>query len=200
MLQLFRLFWKAIKAWWRELVLLLVLNFIWLVAQLTIVLGPPTTAMLYGIAEKVLDGELVGFEDAWKIGRDNFVRSWIWGVPQLVIYLLLVLNLMAYADTEGAFVLGLRYAWTLLLLVWFAINLYYWPFYFAQEDRSFRTTISNAAKMALLNPGFTFLYALLVIVLILLSVVTGLLLGAVLGMWVALWGTLIVRDRLKKLD
>ena len=50
--------------------------------------------------------------------------------------------------------------------------------------------------MALLNPGFTILYALLALVLIAVSTLSGLLLGTVLGSWLALWGTLVVRNLL----
>ena len=50
--------------------------------------------------------------------------------------------------------------------------------------------------MALLNPGFTVVYALLTLVLIAISTLSGLLLGAVLGMWLALWGTLVAVELL----
>ena len=52
--------------------------------------------------------------------------------------------------------------------------------------------------MVLLNPGFTFAYALTTLLFVTISVFSGILLGAVLGIWLALWGTLVVQDRLGK--
>ena len=79
---------------------------------------------------------------------------------------------------------------------WFAVNLYYWPLNHAQADKRFTTTLGNAAKMALLNPGATIIYTLLALALIVSSTLSGLLLGTVLGAWLALWGVLVVRQLL----
>ncbi len=192
------LFGRAIRAWWDEFVFLLVLNLIWLLAQLTVVLGPPATLGLYAVARRVLDHDLVGFGDFWQAGRDGFGRAWSWGAAQLVVYGVLGFNLLVYGRRPGAGFLALRYTWTLLLLAWFALNLYYWPLNLAQSDRRFSTTLNNAAKMALLNPGFTIAYALIALLFVAVSVLSGMLLGTVMGTWLALWGTLVVRDRLGK--
>jgi len=196
MLHLPRLFVRAVCLWWRELLFLLVLNFVWLVAQLTVVFGPPMTAALAAVAAGVADEELVGPGDVWRALRENFGRAWLWGAAQLAVYGVLAFNLWVYRAAPGALALALRYAWTLLGLAWFAINLYYWPLNLAQTDRRFFTTLSNAAKMALLNPGFTIAYTLMAFLFIAGSTVSGILLGAVLGVWLTLWGTLVVRELL----
>jgi len=196
MLHLPRLFVRAVCLWWRELLFLLVLNFIWLLAQLTVVFGPPVTVALYVVAQQILDGELVGFGDFWRALWGGFGRAWVWGAAQLLVYGVLGFNLMFSAGRPGVGFLALRYAWTSLALVWFALNLYYWPLNLAQTDRRFFTTLSNAAKMALLNPGFTIAYTLMALLFIAGSTVSGILLGAVLGVWLTLWGTLVVRELL----
>ncbi len=198
MLYTFVLFSRAVRAWWDDFLFLLVINLIWLLAQLTIVLGPPATLGLYVVAQKVLNRELVGFGDFWQAVRGRFGRAWSWGAAQLVVYGVLGFNLLAYGNRSGVGFLALRYAWVLLLLAWFSLNLYYWPLNLAQSDRRFITTLSNAAKMVLLNPGFTFAYALTTLLFVTISVFSGILLGAVLGIWLALWGTLVVQDRLGK--
>jgi len=196
MLHLSRLFTRAVRLWWREFLFLLALNFIWLLAQATIVFGPPATASLVAVAGRVIDGELVDFSGFWRALRANFGVAWLWGLAQWIVYGVLGFNMIAYSGAASSGVLALRYAWTLLALAWFAINLYFWPLYFEQADRRFTITLGNAIKMALLNPSFTAFYALLALLLIAISVLSGLLLGAVLGMWLALWGTLVVRDLL----
>ena len=187
---------RAIRLWWGEFLFLLLLNIIWLAAQLTIVLGPPATAALYAIAQKVVDRELVGFRDFWQALHQTIGVSWLWGAAQIVVYGVLFFNMAYYRGRADILSLTLRYAWTLLLFAWFAMNLYFWPLYLAQTEQRFISTLSNAAKMALANPGYTLLFALLALVLISLSLLSGLLLGAVLGTWLALWGVLVVQDRL----
>lgn len=198
MSELPRLFARAIQAWWREFVFLLVLNFLWLLAQLTVVLAAPATAGLVAVAQRIVDRELVDFGDFWRAVRANLRAAWLWGLAQLVVYGVLAFNLWHYAGRAGTPALALRYAWTLMVIVWFAINLYYWPLYFEQADRRFTTTLGNAAKMALLNPGFTIAYAGLALVLIAVSVLSGFLLGAVLGAWLALCGVLAVHRLLEE--
>jgi uncharacterized membrane protein YesL len=191
-----RLFVGALRLWWRELLFLLVLNVLWLVAQLTVVLGPPMTVSVYVVARKVMEGDLIDFKDVISAVRQHLAASWAWGALQIVVYGVLGFNLFFYARAEGQLVLILRYAWTLLLLAWFTLNLYYWPLYLAQEDRRVATTLSNAGKMILLNPGFTLIYSLLALILVAVSIFSGLLLGAVMMVWLALWGNLVVANRL----
>ena len=193
---LLQLFARAIRLWWREFLFLLVLNLVWLLAQATVVLGPPATAALVAVAAQVADDELVDFGDFWRALTANFGRAWLWGAAQLVVYGVLGFNFVAYAKTTDWPILALRYAWGLLALGWFAINLYYWPLNHAQTDKRFTTTLGNAAKMALLNPGATIIYTLLALALIVSSTLSGLLLGTVLGAWLALWGVLVVRQLL----
>jgi uncharacterized membrane protein YesL len=196
MTQALTLFGRAVRTWWREFPFLLVLNIIWLLAQATVVLGPPTTAALYLVAGRVLDGEVVDFGDLWRAWRQLAGRAWVWGAAQLVVYGVLGFNFWAYARGSGLLVLTLRYAWALLVFAWFTLNLYYWPLNLVQVDHRFSTTLSNAAKMALLNLNFTLAYGLCCLVFVVASVLSGALLGAVMMSWLALWGTLAVRGRL----
>ncbi len=191
-----RLLPRAIGLWWREFLILVLLNFIWLLCQVTIVLGGPATAALVYVARRVADHELVGLDDFWQGLRENFTAGLKWQLAQLLVYGILAFNLVFYAGQTGLAILTLRYAWTIMALIWFAINLYYWPLHFEQIDGRFRTTLSNATKMAFLNPNETIVYTLAALVLIVFCVGTAALLGFVLGAWLSLWGVLVVRANL----
>ncbi len=191
-----RLFPRAIKLWWREFPFLILLNFIWLVCQVTVILAAPATAALVYVARRVVDEELIGFDDFWHALRENFTSALKWGVANLFVYGVLGFNLFYYRGEAGLAVLSLRYAWTIMALIWFAINLHYWPLHFEQEDQRFRTTLSNAAKMALLNPNETIIYTVAALLLIVFSVGSGAFLGFALGAWLSLWGVLVVRGHL----
>ena len=47
---------------------------------------------------------------------------------------------------------ALRLLWFLGLVGWLALNLYYWPFWLAAADKSFRNTYANCARFWLLHP------------------------------------------------
>lgn len=192
-----RLLPRAIRLWWREFPFIVLLNFIWLACQLTIVLAGPATAALVYVARRVVDGELIALSDFWAAFRANFTPAIKWAIAQWVVYGVLGFNLFFYAGQSGLAILSLRYAWTFMAVVWFAINLYFWPLHFEQADRRFRTTLANAAKMALLNPNQTIVYTLAALLLIVLCVGSGALLGFVLGAWLGLWGVLVVRANLE---
>jgi uncharacterized membrane protein YesL len=193
-----RLLPRAIRFWWREFAFLALLNFIWLVCQLTIVFGGPATAALVYVARRVIDGELVGLDDFWHGLTHNFLAGIKWALAQILVYGVLGFNLWFYAGRSGVAVLSLRYAWTIMGVIWFGINLYYWPLHFEQADQRFRTTISNATKMAFLNANATIIYTLAALLLIVFCVGTGAFLGFVLGAWLSLWGVLMVRTNLQE--
>ena len=176
----------------------MLLNFIWLICQLTVVLGGPATAALVYVARRVVDEELIGLDDFWHGLTHNFTAAIKWSLAQILVYGVLGFNLWHYAGQSGLAVLSLRYAWTIMALIWFAINMYYWPLHFEQADQRFRTTITNATKMAFLNPNATIIYALAALVLIVFCVGTGAFLGFVLGAWLSVWGVLMVRTNLQE--
>jgi len=70
-----RLLARAIQAWWREFVFLLILNFLWLLAQFTVVLAAPATAGFVAVARQIVDRELVDFGDFWRAVLDNLAAE-----------------------------------------------------------------------------------------------------------------------------
>ncbi len=64
----------------------------------------------------------------------------------------MVVNLYAYQNAEGGGWLFLRLVWGTLLAAWLALNLFYWPFWLNQEDKSLRATYTNCGRFFLLNP------------------------------------------------
>ena len=70
-----RLLPRAIRLWWREFPFVVLLNFIWLACQVTVVLAAPATAAVVYVAQRVVDGELVDLGDFWRGMRANFVTA-----------------------------------------------------------------------------------------------------------------------------
>ena len=135
MLEALKVIGRAFRLWWGELLLLTALNVAWLALQIPIVTGPPATAAMYVIVRRLVDGELVGPRDAWQALRQMFWPAWIWGLLNLVIAGVVSFNFITYGSAPGPAWAALRLAWGTIALLWFAVNLFYWPFWLAQSDR-----------------------------------------------------------------
>jgi hypothetical protein len=172
------------------------LNLLWVLLLIPIVTGPPATAALYAIARRMYDEEVWDLQDTWRFMRELFWPSWRWALPNLVFLFVLAGNFFIYQDVEGVLWVVLRIVWALLLILWLMLNLYFWPFWLAQEDKSLRTTYANCARFLVLNPWpvliITFICMLFLVVSVLL--VLPLLVGTV--SWLSLAGTTAVKRSL----
>ncbi len=189
---------RALRLWWDDWVPFLLLNAAWFLLQLTIVGGPPATATVYALVRESHDGVYWGPRDAWAAFRRHFWPAWRWGLPNLAFLLVAVFNFAAYWDTPGLSWALLRLLWGLTLFVWSGLNLFYWPFWLAQEDKSLRTTYANAARFFLLNPAAGLILTALSIVLTLASLVLTLPFTLALICWLACMGTVAVQRSLER--
>jgi len=200
MLEALKVVGRAFAAWWREWPLLMLLNLAWLVLQVPIITGPPATAAMYVMARRVADGELVSPKQAWQSLRDMFRPAWGWGALNAVIVIVLIGNFVAYGTTPGLGWAALRLAWGSIATLWFALNLFYWPFWLAQADRRLVTTLRNALLMFLKAPAFGLTLLLVCAALVLVSVAVTLPFAATLMSWLALIGVLAVDAALRQPD
>lgn len=187
---------RALARWWAELITLTVLNVIWLACQLVVIPGPPATATMYAAARRLAEGEHLFGRDVWDDFRSVFWRAWQWGLANLVVVGVALGNFYAYRGVSGASWGLLRLLWGAILAGWLLVQVFYWPFFYEQEDRSFRTTLANSGKMLLLNPGFGLFISLFSLALAVAGVLTGIPLGTALMAWLSLIGTYAVRGRL----
>jgi uncharacterized membrane protein YesL len=188
----------ALRVWWREVYLLTFFNLAWLVLQLPIVTGPPATAAMYAIARRIADDELLTPRHGWDALRHMFLPAWKWGAVNLAIVIVTVFNFWAYQNATGPGWTVLRLAWATIALGWFAGNLFYWPFWLAQDDRSMRTTWRNSFLFVAKRPGLALTLTLLSAVLIAASLATTLPLATLLMAWLALLGVLAVNEELRR--
>lgn len=184
------------RIWWREWVVLLVLNVAWFLLQIPVVTAPPATATVYAMAQRSYDGEYWTPRDAWGSFRQLFWPAWKWGLVNIFVWLVGIVNLVSYWQVPGTFWFLLRLTWIGGLSLWLVLNFYYWPFWLAQEDRSLRATYSNCFKFLLFHPGPALLLVLFSLFLTLLSVVTTLPFTLALMCWLALLGVVAVQQSL----
>lgn len=172
------------------------LNLLWVLLLIPIVTGPPATAALYAIARRMYDEEVWDLQDTWRFMRELFWPSWRWALPNLVFLFVLAGNFFIYQDVEGVLWVVLRIVWALLLILWLMLNLYFWPFWLAQEDKSLRTTYANCARFLVLNPWPVLIISFICTLFLVVSaaLVLPLLVGTV--SWLSLAGTTAVQRSL----
>ncbi|MCB0076003.1 MAG: hypothetical protein KDD73_01190 [Anaerolineales bacterium] len=189
----------AVEGWWREIFVLTALNIVWAITLFTVVLAPISTAALIFVARRVLQRDpFVGWAMFLAAARRNAWPALRWGIVVMLIGGVTAANLWLYREAAGPSWAILRWIWTTIGVVWAALNLFFWPFWFAQEEgfRSLRTTWQNCFAFLLQNPAAAFLTMLLILALGIGSVLTGVLLGVLFMAATALITTAMVAAHL----
>lgn len=192
----FQILWRALKLWWRDWIGILFLNLVWFVLQIFIVTGPPATAVLYSIGQRMHDDEVWDVPDTIRLLRELFWPAWRWALPNLIIGAAIVGNFYAYREFSGMIWTAVRLFWGAVALVWFLLNCFFWPFWLAQEDKSLKTTYANVFRFFLLQPWTTLL--LLAVAGIVLGVSARFVFPLTVGvvMWLVLVGVTAVSQSL----
>jgi hypothetical protein len=190
----------AFRLWWREFMLLIFFNLVWLALQIPIVSGPPATAAMYVIARQLADGEFIGPRHGLDALRRMLGPAWVWGVINVLIVGVLVGNFWFYQSATGWLWTAMRLLWGIIALGWFAVNLFYWPFWLAQERHSPQLTFRNSFLFLAKQPGLALTLVLISASLSIVSVLTTLPFAAALMAWLALIGVLAVEEALHPHD
>ena len=190
----------AFLLWWGEFILLVFFNLAWLALQIPIVTGPPATAAMYVIARQLADGEFIGPRHGLEALHRMLGPAWVWGAINLLIVGVLLGNFWLYQSATGWLWTCLRLIWGAIALGWFTINLFYWPFWLAQEQRSPQLTFRNSFLFLVKRPGLALTLMLISAFLIVASVLTTLPFAAALMAWLALIGVLAVEEALHPHD
>lgn len=141
------------RLWWKHWIGILVLNILWFLLQIPIVTGPPATATFFAIGRRLIDDEMWDSQDLWQTFRQNFLSGWMWALPNLAVFVIIAVNFVAYQNRVGVAFVSLRIFWFVLLSVWLMTNLFYWPFWFRQENPTWWQTVSNCWKLLLMYPA-----------------------------------------------
>lgn len=200
MTRTFSIIGRAFRLWWSEFLLLIFFNLLWLALQLPIVTGPPSTAAMYVIARRLVNDEFIEPRHGLDALRRMFAPAWVWGVINLVIVGVLVGNFWLYQSAIGWLWTGMRLLWGIIALGWFAVNLFYWPFWLAQEQHSPQLTFRNCFLFLAKQPGLALTLVLVSAILSVASVLTTLPFAAALMAWLALIGVLAVEEALHPHD
>ncbi|MBC8508391.1 MAG: hypothetical protein H8D34_26340 [Chloroflexi bacterium] len=143
-----------------------IINMVWIFFTVLLVTAIPAAAGLYYATNKLAHGRTSGLDAFFEGAKLYFGVSWKWGLPNLVIALLFVVNFWFYRDFSWEYSAYMRLIFYLLLFVWASVNLYIFPFLIEQYKPDLRTAIRNSVITFLRFPiqsiGLLLLYILLI--------------------------------------
>jgi uncharacterized membrane protein YesL len=145
-------------------------NVLWIVLTLPLLTAPAAWAGINRLSYAAYRSPAASLDEFWQGFRENLKHSLVLGVVNLVVVIVNVSNLIAYQTAPGMLADVFRLLWVFALFLWFAVQLYMWPLYYAMERPTVTGALRNAAIMILLNPIFTLFLWLGVLIVIGFSV------------------------------
>ena len=191
-------FWRGIRATWDDLLLLGLLSFAWWVCMLFVIPGPPATAGLYLVANRISKGERIGF-DVFKEGfLTYFWRSLVVGLIAAALLFVFVTGFLFYLDPPPEFpdiFTLLSVVMLYLILTWLAMQLYLFPV-LVEQRISLGANFRNALFIAFASPVYTLILLVLLGLCTIGSVLFPILLVLVLPGLVAVVSSIALQDSL----
>lgn len=106
----------------------------------------------------------------WATFRANLWRALPWGLAHGAFAVVNFTNLTVYAVQPALFWQALRVVWIGMTLIWLGVLLYTWFLYYEMEQPTLWGATRNALVMVLLNPLFTLVLIIGIILLGLVSI------------------------------
>jgi uncharacterized membrane protein YesL len=184
---------EAFSIWWDTLMHMTFFNMLWVLAQFPIITGPPATAAMYALTARFMERDLIVPKDFFVELKRMFLPALKWGTLNLLVFGILVINFIGSIGEGGELWFCLRYAWLVVGILWYVLNLFYWPFWLSQDDCRVMNTYRNVFVMFLRSPVEIICLALICAVLIFVSSLTLFPLALALMVWLSLTGILMVR-------
>lgn len=130
-------------------------NLAFVAVSLPLLTIPLAWAALVRLSQLAQTSHHVDLHDFWQALRENFWRGMVLGLVMALLLLINLSNLYNYWQETAWYFWLLRGFWIGTLFLWFTLQIYLWPLYYAMEKPSLLTAFRNAFIMILLNPFFT---------------------------------------------
>lgn len=170
--------WNGLLASWRGLrhmnhrgYIYIWANVAAVVLSLPVITAPAAWAGLVRMSHLAYRDRSADLNDFWDAFKENLWRGIVMGLLNIVIITVNVSNLWVYREQSGLEYDLMRLVWLLALVLWFSVQFYLWPLYFEMEQPTLHGALRNAALMTLMNPLFTFVLWLVVVLIVIISTV-----------------------------
>jgi hypothetical protein len=165
----FRVFWGAIKDWWDELFILMLMNIVTVLLAIPIVTLPPALAGLWNAANVVAQGKVPSWGDYFEGFRRYFLKAWGLALLNILVAVIVFTNARFYtpevapfeiSPTVSTWVSGFFIA---VGFLWAVLQMYPLAVLLEQEDQRLLVALRNSVVLFIVNPGFTIVLALLML-------------------------------------
>jgi uncharacterized membrane protein YesL len=182
--------------WWDAWLDSVLMTMVWLVAQVSIVLGPPATFGVYYVINSMLSGESLGVRGVITGMRLYFGKAWLWGAINLLSLAIVYVNVIFYQQWDAPVAAFLRPVVVLIAILWYMTQFYALPFFMELKEPNIFTAIRNGFFMMMASPLYSLV--LMVVAVILTAVSVGFVLPFFLGlpMFAVILSARAVQDRL----
>jgi uncharacterized membrane protein YesL len=169
MKHVFRVVWAAIKDFWDELFLLMLMNIVTVLLIIPVVTFPPALAGLWNAANIVAQGRTIHWSDYFVGFRRYFWKAWLLALLNILVVVIVTTNTWFYSPDVAPFEISPRLsAWidaffVVVGFLWTALQMYVWAVLLEQEDQRLRLALRNAVILFIANPGFTIVLLVLLV-------------------------------------
>lgn len=148
---------RVLRTYWDEMFILVICNMIWLVAQLLVVTGPPATAALFVVTNRLARGQVAKVKDFWAAAKGLFLAGWKWGGLNILIIVIMVNAAYVYSlgVVPGSLGPTLMLLSLILLAGWLFTQLFAFPFWLEQSDRRIVLALRNGVVVQAHNLGLS---------------------------------------------
>jgi len=189
---------KSTVDWYDSWLDMTIIGILWLVAQVTVILGPPATFGVYYVVNLMIrTGENLGIKGVIQGARTYFLKSWGWGALSLLVGVIAVVNFMFYTSIDTTFGLVARILVIVVVALWLMVQFYTVPFFMAMEQENIFLALRNSFFLMMASLPYTL--GLMIFVVLIIGLSTAFIIPAFLGlvMLIPVMATRSLYDRLE---
>ncbi len=170
MKSVFNVFWKAIQDWWYDLLLLMFMNIVTILLFIPIITFPPALAGLWNVGNLLAHGKVARWADYFEGFRRYFLKAWGLALLNIFVIVIVFANVRFYTPEIAPFEISetlsmwVRGFFVAVGFLWLIVQLYPMAALLEQEDQRLRVALRNSAVLFIINPGFSVVLVLLLLV------------------------------------
>jgi uncharacterized membrane protein YesL len=161
---------RAVVDWWDSWLDMVLLSLAWIVAQVTIVLGPPATFGLFYVIYEMTNGESMGVKGLIEGAKKYFLQAWLWAGINLLVALILYVNIRFYGEVQAVWGLYLQVFMIVITGLWIATQFYTLPFMMEMQVKKVHLALRNGILTTMAAPLYTLVVLVFAFIVALLGV------------------------------
>jgi uncharacterized membrane protein YesL len=172
-------------------------NLFFVACSLPVITAPAAWAGLVKMSYTAQHEPSVSLSDYWQGFRENLKRGVGVAILNILIIGINVSNLLVYSHQTDDLTNFMRGVWVTAIVLLFIVQFYMWPIFFHMEKPTLWGAFRNAAIMIYLNPFFTLMILVSVLV---ISVISSVLVAAWALLTVSFFAVLSTTSVLDRLN